>query len=215
MKDLFLFSADADTQAFLGAVLARSSALGTKPINIELDRHPQRDAGMVQSGPELLRMRKGEARYAVMVLDFHGSGADTRSNRSNPVALQLELQDRLDRATWRSNSLVVVLEPELEHWLWYARVALAKHWELSRAQVDDLILEWSNNAGLKPDEAVAKHPKELFEYAMRNRLKRTISPRDFQCIGAVAGIRSLELSPAFARLVQQLRAWFPADGRAA
>jgi len=50
MKDLLVYVADADALAFVRAVLNRPQALEIRPIVFDIERHPQRDAGMVQSG---------------------------------------------------------------------------------------------------------------------------------------------------------------------
>lgn len=50
MKDLLVYVADADALAFLRAILQRHQALGIRPITFDIERHPQRDAGMVHSG---------------------------------------------------------------------------------------------------------------------------------------------------------------------
>lgn len=58
MKDLLLYVADADAQAFMNSLLNRPLALGIREITFSIERHPQRDPGMVQSGSELTRMKK-------------------------------------------------------------------------------------------------------------------------------------------------------------
>jgi hypothetical protein len=58
MKDLLVFVADADALAFLRAILSKPLALGIRPVNYGIERHPLRDAGMVQNGAELVRMKR-------------------------------------------------------------------------------------------------------------------------------------------------------------
>jgi len=52
-------------------------------------------------------------------------------------------------------------------------------------------------------------PKELFEHIMKDRLRRTISPRDFEKIGKQASVRGLMSCPSFAEMMKVLRTWFP------
>lgn len=68
MKDLLVFAADADAEAFLRAVLSKPQALGIRPVTCDIKRHPQRDSGMVQSGAELVRMQKGPLRQGSAVM---------------------------------------------------------------------------------------------------------------------------------------------------
>ena len=58
MKDLLIYVADADAEAFLRSVLVKHQALGIRAVTFDIMRHPQRDAGMVQTGAELARMQK-------------------------------------------------------------------------------------------------------------------------------------------------------------
>jgi hypothetical protein len=78
MKDLLVYVADADALAFMKAVLERPPALGIRPIGFGIERHPMRDSGMVQSGAELTRMKKGKYHKALLMWDHHGSGRDHR-----------------------------------------------------------------------------------------------------------------------------------------
>ncbi len=206
MKDLLLLAADADAEAFFSALISRNDAMGTRPITLDTDRHPGRDSGVVQSGPELLRMRKGEYRRALLILDHHGSG---REQRMDPAALSGSLQSRLDQCTWTDNSLVVVLAPEVERWLWSTGAALARHFEVSQDDMTTYARRWCKTDGLSLERARVEKPKELFEGVVRGYLKRTLSPRDFARIGDLASARALSLEPEFVRLRATLRGWFP------
>lgn len=114
MKDLLVYVADADALAFMEAILNRPQALGIRSVNFDIERHPLRDAGMVQSGAELARMKKGKYRRALLMWDHHGSGRD---HRQTPAEVEKEIQDKLDSYTWSGNSAVTVLVPELEQWI--------------------------------------------------------------------------------------------------
>lgn len=83
MKDLLLYVVDADAQAFLKALLCKPKALEIRPITFDIERHPQRDSGMVQSGAELTRMKKGEYHKALLTWNHHGSGRDHRDSPAN------------------------------------------------------------------------------------------------------------------------------------
>ena len=76
MKDLFVFTADADALAVIRGVLARPLAIGIRPVTYEVDRHTGRDPGMVKNGPELARMRVPKTAFEKLVLiwDHEGSG---------------------------------------------------------------------------------------------------------------------------------------------
>lgn len=207
MKDLLLYAADADAEAFLKAILARPEALGTRPFSFDTDRHPMRDSGMVQTGPALARMKKGRHSKLLMVLDHHGSGRD---HIRSPAQLSDDLGNRLDQVSWSGNHAVTVLAPELEQWLWYCMPAVSTHLETPTEMLDRWGAEWAAGRKITLADAQRDYPKELFEHILRDRLRRTISPRDFQRIGERAGITRLCDCPSFQQIVTTLRRWFPA-----
>ena len=75
--------------------------------------------------------------------------------------------------------------------------------------------QWLADRGQKLRKSVEalkqEQPKELFEYLMREKLKRTISPRDFEEIGKRAGVTGLLACDSFRSIVHVLRLWFPPD----
>jgi len=74
MKDLYVLSADADAEAAMRSVLKRHRSLGIREITFDIGRNPMRDSGMVNTGPELVRLQKGKYKKALLMWDYHGSG---------------------------------------------------------------------------------------------------------------------------------------------
>lgn len=208
MKDLLIYAADADAEAFLRSLLGRHQALGIRAISFDIMRHPQRDSGMVQSGAELARMQKGRYAKLLMLWDFHGSG---RERRQSALELAEEIGNKLDAFTWSGHHAISVLVPELEQWLWYCEPALAAHGGLSASELQQWGDELASKSGKSVDTWKQDYPKELFEKLMRERLRQTISPRDFERIGTRASIPQLEVCASFKVIVDALRTWFPVD----
>jgi hypothetical protein len=206
MKDLLLYVADADAQAFMNSLLNKPLALGIRQITFDIERHPQRDSGMVQSGSELTRMKKGKYQKALLTWDHHGSGRD---HKQSPEQVRDEIQKKLDSYTWSDNSAVTIFVPELEQWLWYCENALISYCATSAEQLNVWLADRAGKLGKSVDLLKAEQPKELFEYVMRERLKRTISPRDFAEIGKLAGVTGLMDCESFRSIINVLRAWFP------
>lgn len=206
MKDLLVYVADADALAFMKAILNRPQALGIRSASFDIERHPQRDAGMVQSSAELVRMRKGKYHRTLLMWDHHGSGRD---HRQSPHEVKTEIQGKLDAYTWKDNSAVTVLVPELEQWLWFCENSLAVHCGVTATQLAQWLDERATKLSATSAVLKAEQPKELFEHVMRERLKRTISPRDFEEIGKRAGINGLLECASFLDIVNTLREWFP------
>jgi hypothetical protein len=55
-KQLLVLTADAEAQAVMRSVLKRHQSLETGPICFGVERHPYKDSGIVQNGPELARL---------------------------------------------------------------------------------------------------------------------------------------------------------------
>lgn len=206
MKDLLLYVADADAQAFLNSLLNKPFALGIRQITFDIERHPQRDSGMVQSGSELTRMKKGKYQKALLTWDHHGSGRD---HKQSPEQVRDEIQSKLNSYTWSDNSSITIFVPELEQWLWYCENALISYCGISENDLNTWLADRADKLGKPVGLLKAEQPKELFEYVMRERLKRTISPRDFAEIGKIAGVNGLMGCGSFSSVIEVLRAWFP------
>lgn len=205
MKDLLVYVADADAEAFLRSILNKPQALEIRPIDYKMIRHFGRDSGMVQSGAELARMHKNDFQRALLILDHQGSGRE----RKPPEEIIHEIQTRLDRFSWSGRSAVVVLVPELEEWLWHAEKAILAHFELTESDLKLWVEDHAKKLRRSIEEIKNSQPKEMFEYCIRDRLRRTISPRDFEEIGKIAGVHGLMKCQSFAAIVNQLRIWFP------
>lgn len=208
MKDLLLYVADADALAFMRSILERHRALGIRPISFDIQRHPLRDSGMVQSGAELVRMKKGEYHKALLIWDYHGSG---RNHKQAPESLQAEVQNKLNGSSWKNSSAVIIIVPELERWLWFCENAVADHYAITRTTLQSWVNDRAGQMDIAADDLKKHKPKELFEYIVRDRLKRTISPRDFAEIGELASVKGLLKCDSFYSVAKVLRAWFPQD----
>jgi len=206
MKDLLVYTADADALSLMRAVLTRPQALGIRPIEFHIDRHTGRDPGMVQSGPELTGMMKDGYHKALLLWDFHGCG---REHRMTPQALETEVQGRLNDISWSGRSAATALVPEVEVWLWYCEPALAKHCGVTVDEIASLLRTFAKQQGKALEILKQEQPKELFEHLMIKGLSRTITSRDFEEIGRHASIKGLRKCPSFERIVGILQSWFP------
>jgi len=206
MKDLLVYVADADVMAFLRSILNKHEALGTRSFSFDIERHPQRDAGMVQSGAELARMKKGLYSRALLMWDHHGSGRD---HRQSPQDVSKEIQRKLDVFTWEGISAAIVLVPEFEQWVWYCEAAIAAHFKVAAEQLQRWVDERAQSVGKSPQYLKTAAPKELFEHLIRERLRKTISPRDFEGIGRGAGVNKLKECDSFKLMSAALQLWFP------
>ena len=208
VKDLLLYVADADAAAFMTGVLNKPQALEIRPITFDAERHPQRDNGMVQSGAELARMKKGKYQKVLMAWDHHGSG---REHRYSPEEVRKDVQGRLDSYTWSGNNSICIFVPELEQWLWFCESALLAHCGITESQLGIWVASYAEKKRTPVDTIKKSEPKELFEHIMYDCLRRTISPRDFEEIGRRASVTKLMNCESFRDIILVLRSWFPIE----
>lgn len=198
-----LLVADKNTHFALKGALARPAAIGIRPIEFEFRVHPGRDGGTRKTGPELLAVERRRFQHGLLVLDYEGSGSDLPDAK----ALEAQLDGRV-RAAWQAEAKSIVIEPELDVWVWGADNAVeeAIGWSAGKG-----LREWLREGGFsftstdKPDR-----PKEALQAALRlSGLPR--SSALYQRIAERISLRRCG-DEAFLRLRRQLMAWFPRDG---
>jgi len=112
--------------------------------------------------------------------------------------LRQEVKERLERNGWKDRCEVVVIDPELDVWVWTRSPHVADVLKISQTELDHL------TASGKPD-----HPKEVLEEILR---KKRI-PRSSALYEELATRVSLRgcTDPAFRLLCETLQRWFPAE----
>ena len=159
MRDLVLLVADKNAQFALKGALSRPDALGIRPIKFEIRVHPGRDGGARKSGPEVLAVEKRQFQHALLVLDFEGCGTDL----PNATELEKHLDERLF-VHWRKAAKSIVIEPELDVWVWGADNAVETAIEWPPGQG---VREWLGEKGFVfgVDQKPTR-PKEALEAAL-------------------------------------------------
>ena len=113
-KDLLVLVADRDMELALRELLKRPLALGIRNLSFDFYLHPNRDNGCFTSAHEFLRAFPGQYRYTLIVFDKAGSGQEQRTISE----IEGDLKSRLSKNGWKNKSEVIVIEPELEIWIW-------------------------------------------------------------------------------------------------
>lgn len=201
--DLVVLVADNNARAAVAGILARPQALGIRSVTYDLFVHPERDPGCFLRSPDFLRPMLRRALHALVIFDRHGCGRDDWDR----VDLERDLEQRLRDSGWDNRAAAVCLDPELEAWVWSdsPQVPLALGW--APTQASDL-RPWLIEYGLwEPGRPKPSQPKRAVEAVLRHTWK----PRSSSIYEHLARTVSLQRcsDPAFARLVQVLRAWFP------
>lgn len=124
MRDCVFLVADGHMRAVFSAFLGlahKHTKLGTSPFGFDAERDlicsGSRDSGndplVMKHGPSLLRPYKETHRHAVVVLDF------AFEHKKTPQEIIAELKRAMIGAGWEDSRFeVVVIQPELEVWLW-------------------------------------------------------------------------------------------------
>lgn len=199
MQDLVLLVADKNMQFALRGALERPQALGVRPISYDFRTHMGRDGGVRTTGPDVLNGERSRFSHALMVLDYEGCG---RENVAASV-LEAELDERL-QATWGANAKAIVIEPEVDVWLWGADNALRE--ALQWPEVGP-IRDWLRGKGFEFNaDGKPLRPKEALD-AMRPVHKQPRSSALYEKITTRISLQNCQ-DPAFRRLRAQLQAWF-------
>lgn len=200
MRDLVLLVADKNAQFALSGALCRPEALGIRNIEFIFRVHPGRDGGARKSGPEMLNLESRRFRHAVLLFDLEGSGSEL----SDSLSLEQQLDSRL-AATWQGRAKAVVIEPEVDIWLWGSDNAMQ---QVLRWTDPTPIRAWLMERGFDfTVEGKPRRPKEAFEEIVRKcRL-----PRSSSLYSEITGKLSLQrcTDSAYQRLSAKLREWFP------
>lgn len=203
MLDLVVLTADKNMQFALNGALKRPEALGIRPITFEFLVHPGRDGGARSSGADVLRGERRQFAHALLILDFEGCGAKAGQTALN---VEAQLDAELD-LVWQDKAKAIVIDPELESWVWGSDNALqaALGWPLPQT-----IRAWLAEHGYavgpngKPDQ-----PKAAFE-ALVPVHKVPRSSAVYESITSKISLETCQ-DEVFQRLKQTLRWWFPAS----
>lgn len=202
MRDLVVLAADKSMEFALRGALPRSPALGIRPITFDFRVHAGRDGGARSSGADVLRSQRRQFDHALLILDFDGCGA-----KAGQTALDVEAQlDAELSLVWQDKAKAIVIDPELETWVWGSDNALqtALGWPLPQS-----IRAWLTEHGYSVgDNGEPDQPKAAFE-ALVPIHKMPRSSAIYESITSKISLATCQ-DEVFQRLKQTLRQWFPA-----
>ncbi len=204
-KDLYVLVADQDMLQTVDGLLNRSASLGIRPITYAIAKHIHRDPGCRTGSSHFLRGQINDYKYALVLFDRRGCG-DCSSREEIQDSVELELAAN----GWRNRSKVVVIDPELETWVWNGSVHVPKilGWQGGYQQLKAWLVDkelWPSGYDKPPN------PKNAMRAAMRKG-NRSISAALFGQLARSATTSHCQ-DAAFAELKGTLQGWFPAaDG---
>jgi hypothetical protein len=201
MEDLIALVADQDMKAALKGILERRESLSIRPITYEIKIHSGHDSGVYKSGPAILGMYTGQFNYAIAMLDWDGCGHEDKS--ASEIAENI--QSRLNSNGWKGKSKVIVIDPELEIWVWSDSPYVAK------------CLGWDNGAlktflstqATRPGTRKPADPKKVFGEVIKKGHTAN-SSSTFSKLADSIGFKKCT-DPAFTELKDILKCWFPVN----
>jgi hypothetical protein len=205
VKHLIALTADKSIKLTVDELIRRPHALGIRRLDEgswETIPHPRYDSGVVTAAHEFLRSQVNRYRFAVVICDRHGSGRS-----ASREAIEAEIERNLQTSGWEQRCAAVVIDPELEIWLWAdsPHVAEVLGWGDRR---DPNLREWLHQQGyLQSDQVKPNDPQRAADRALALAQKRR-SSAIFQELArrvSLAGCRDA----AFLKLRDTLRGWFP------
>lgn len=201
-KDLVVLAADKQIAETLRGVLSRPQALAIRPVSFSIYPHPRKDPGCLHEAEDFLRSFQRDAHHALVLFDYHGCGA---SNEGSPDQIEERVEERLGRSGWDERARCIVIDPELEVWVWSdsPEVDECLGWGGSTSRVRDWLREngqWPVDAAKPPD------PKEAVEMALEE-VRQPRSSSLFRNLAESVSLSRCE-DDSFQRFRQTVQEWF-------
>lgn len=160
------------------------------------------DSGLYTRGHELLRTFHQTYRRAVMVLDAEWEGSPSAEAIKEHITRQIQTTE-WENGTFR----VIVIDPELENWIWQRNDHVARGLGFDSMQVlmedPDIQRAWPKDSP-KPNQ-----PKDILELLLRKR-RIPRSSAIYRKITSQVSVRNCQ-DTAFQELTCTLRTWFPSE----
>ncbi len=200
--DLFVLVPGKDEQKTIDTLLReRHHSLGIRPLKHQSVVHPRRDSGCFREAPQFLRNFASLARYALVLFDHVGSGRE----KDDAQWVREDLLKRLATNGWSDRASVIVIQPELEAWVWSdsPKVDAALGWQGHEPRLRD----WLADEGMWPrSQTKPEDPKGAVQQALRE----VRVPRSSSIYASIARGVSVERcsDASFVELKRSLQAWF-------
>lgn len=201
-QDLVILTADRSTEFALTGIIGRGRSLGIRPITCQFYNHPEKDPGCCLTGHDFLRPFANHFQHALVVFDREGCGQEQHVREN----LEAEVAERLYRAGWEGRAQAVVIDPELEMWVWSdsPQVDRILGWHDRQPDLRSWLVEqdFLDRPGMKPPR-----PKEAFQAALRY-VRRPLSPALFSALAEKVSLDRCT-DNSFLKLKETLQVWFP------
>jgi hypothetical protein len=201
MKDLIILVADQNMRDCIEGLIPRlPHVLNIPPFTYDIFVHSNRDPGCRTQSPAFLASFQNKYRFGLVIFDKEGCGKELLSRSE----LEAEVETLLSITGWRDRAKVIVIDPELENWIWVRSSQLAEiiNWE----NIESLYQWLSDQEYLTDERSKPKRPKEAFEAALYISKKRRSSSIYKQIASRVSFRNCTDQS--FLKFIQCMSNWF-------
>lgn len=206
--DLVVLVADLDQEQAIRSLLRdRVRSLGIRSVKSEYLRHVRHDPGCLNEAEAILQPYQMRAAHALVLLDLEGSGREDQRAED----IESELTSRLGTSGWGDRATAVVIDPELEIWVWSDSPQVEE--VLGWTGRKPALREWLQARGLLiPTEPKPRDPK----LALREALHEVRQKPSAAIFGRLAQGVGLDrcADASFQRLRKCLWNWFAEDASA-
>jgi hypothetical protein len=201
-RDLVILAADKDTAQTIEGLLSRSASLQIRAVTSDIIVHPQHDPGCLGQSPGILAVYLKTHSYALVVFDREGCGQEKNSRAS----LEADVQAQLSTTGWQDRSAAIVIDPELERWVWSQspHVSTILGWRDTTKSVRQWLVEeefLEEESQLKPDR-----PKEAMVAVLRH-VRKPRSSAIYRELAEKVSLTSCE-DASFLKFRETLQGWF-------
>jgi hypothetical protein len=207
VDDLVVLAADKQMQETVRGLLSRPRAFEIHSISFTVYSHPNKDPGCRREAHQFLRPFHADFRHGLVLLDYKGCGV---SRTSSPDEIESSVEEKLQRLGWDERARCVVIDPELEVWVWSEspEVDRCLGWE----KVPQRVQEWLRANDRWPDDATKPpEPKDSLEEVLKE-VRQPRSSSLFRELAESVSLRRCE-DESFRRFRRILQAWFPPSWR--
>lgn len=198
MKDLIVLVADGQQKRTLETLLAkRTQSLSIREIEFEVFSHPQKDPGVYKQAHLFLAPYHTQYQYSIIVLDSAWEGAPSADD------LRDEIFSNVSRYGWEKRCEVIVIQPELEAWVWSNSSEVYK---VLRITHQDTCTLGQKHGYWPPIQDKPSDPKALLKLVLRKQ-RRPLSASIFKALAESVSLNKCKDSE-FLRFKKILKAWF-------
>ncbi len=191
-----------ERETFDELLSSRGASLGIRQLRYEILVHPRRDPGCLHEAPDILQPYQNRANRCLIVMDHQGSGQEDQP----ATEVMADLKGRMESSGWTGRAEVLMLQPELENWVWSdsPHVDSVMGWK----ERNPPLRKWLENQGVWPaGSAKPGQPKESFQAALREvRIRR--SSAIYRQLAARVSLERCH-DPEFLAFRRIMQEWFP------